>query len=59
MSSDVLKAFLRIGMFLVVASVFVLFLQTPGSAGFVVTVLSLIIGVVLVLLVALVLRWTQ
>jgi|GEM_PF-1024653 len=56
MSGDALKAWLRLGVMLMVLSGFVLALQDPGSAGFVVSAMSLCIGGVLVGLVALLLR---
>ena len=56
MNSDALKAFFRLGMLLLVLSVGILFVQTPGSPEFVVTVCSAVIGAILIALVAVVAR---
>ena len=50
MSGDGLKLFARAGMFIVVLSSLLLFWVPRDSAEFVVSVLSLVIGLVLVLL---------
>lgn len=50
MFGDGLKLFLRAGVFLVVLSLLLIFLVPRDSAEFVVSVLSLLIGVVLVVL---------
>ena len=56
LNTDALKAFFRLGILLFVLSVGILFVQTPGSPEFVVTVCSALIGAVLVVLVAVVAR---
>jgi hypothetical protein len=50
------KAGLSLGLFIVIASVLLLPFEPPGSAEFVVTVLSLIIGIVMVAVVGFVIR---
>lgn len=50
MSGDGLKLFARAGMFVVVLSLLLLFWVPRDSAEFVVSVLSLVIGLVLVVL---------
>ena len=47
MSGDGLKLFLRAGLFLVLTSLLLMFLVPRGSAEFVVSVLSLLIGLLL------------
>ncbi len=59
MASDALKAFFRFGVMIIVLSACVLLVQRPGTPEFVVTVMSLIIGLILVALVALVVRRIQ
>ncbi len=54
MAPELLKAFFRAGVFVTGTSVFLLFIVTPDSAEFVVTVLSVCVGVTLLTLVALV-----
>ncbi len=56
MNADALKAFLRLGLLIAVLSGVILFVQTPGTPEFIVTILSLCIGVTLVALVLLVAR---
>jgi hypothetical protein len=51
MNPDGLKAFLRLGVFIVVASVCMIGFQTPGTPTFVVTILSMLIGAALIALV--------
>lgn len=46
MSPDAGKAALTIALFIVVASALVLIGQTPGTAEFVVSVMSLVVGLV-------------
>lgn len=53
MSPELLKGFYRIGVFVVGTSVLLLFVVEPDSAEYFVTLLSIGIGVVLLLLVAL------
>jgi hypothetical protein len=56
MNSDALKAFLRLGILIVLLSVGILFVQKPGTPEFVVTVLSALIGAILIALVAVMAR---
>ena len=53
MSPELLKGFYRVGVFIIGASVFLLFIVEPDTAEFVVTLLSLCIGVTLLALVSL------
>ena len=53
MSPDLLKAFFRAGIFVAGTAVFLLFIVQRDSAEFVITVVSLVIGLVLMLLVGL------
>jgi hypothetical protein len=57
MSSDGLKAFFRIGVWITILSVLLLFIVKPGSPEFVVTLLTIGIGVLLMILVALTIRF--
>jgi len=57
MSGDDLKLFLRAGVFLVALSLVLILLVPRGSAEFVVSVLSLLIGLVLVTLSLLMHGW--
>jgi len=50
------KAGLSLGLFIVVASVLLLPLEPPGSAEFIVTVLSLFVGLVTIGVIALAIR---
>lgn len=59
MSPDLLKAFFRAGIFVAGTSVFLLFIVKRDSAEFVITVISLGIGIVLMLLVALMVWYTN
>jgi hypothetical protein len=59
MSPDLLKSFFRAGMFVAGTSVFLLFIVERDSAEFVITLLSLCIGVVLMLLVGLMVWYTN
>ncbi len=56
MNPEGLKAFFRWGVLLIVLSVVLLFAQTPGTPEFIVTILTIGIGVILITLVALVAR---
>ncbi len=56
---DALKALLRWGVLIILLSGAMLFLQKPGSAGFVITILSLCIGATLVALVVWLTRMFQ
>ena len=56
MNSEALRGFFRLGMFIVVLAVVLLFILKPGSAEFVITVLSLVIGAVLLALIGWVAR---
>jgi hypothetical protein len=47
MSPDLLKAFFRAGIFVTGASVFLMFIVEPESPEYVVTILSLCVGIVL------------
>ena len=53
MSPELLKGFYRIGVFVVGTSALLLFVVEPDSAEYFVTLLSIGIGVILLLLVAL------
>jgi hypothetical protein len=55
-NSEALRGFFRLGMFIVVLAVVLLFILKPGSAEYVVTVLSLVIGAMLLALVGWVVR---
>jgi preprotein translocase subunit Sss1 len=57
MNQSALQAYLRLGLLIVVGSVLLLVVQQPDTAEYVVTVLSLCIGLLLVALVALVARF--
>jgi hypothetical protein len=54
-----LKLFFRLGMFVTLTALFLVFTVPRDSAEFVVSVLSLIIGVTLLLLIAIVSWWSQ
>jgi hypothetical protein len=56
MNQSALQAYFRLGMLIAVGSVLLLMVQQPETAEYVVTVLSLCIGVLLMALVALVAR---
>lgn len=56
MNAEALKAFFRLGILILVLSLGILCVQKPGTPEFVVTVLSALVGVILVGLVALVAR---
>jgi len=53
MAPELLKGFFRAGVFVTGTSVFLLFIVKPDSAEFVITVLSICVGVALLTLVAL------
>ena len=53
MRPELLKGFYRVGVFIIGASVFLLFIVEPDTAEFVVTLLSLCIGITLLALVSL------
>jgi hypothetical protein len=57
--NDALKAYMRIGFWILLLSVVLLFFQQPGTAEFVITVCSIGIGAALVGLVVLVNRITS
>ena len=59
MSPDLLKAFFRAGIFVAGTSVFLLFIVEHDSAEFVITVVSLVVGLVLMLLVGLAIWYTN
>jgi hypothetical protein len=59
MSPDLLKSFFRAGIFVAGTSIFLLFIVEPESAEFVITVVSLCIGIVLMSLVALMVWYTN
>lgn len=48
MSSEALRTFLRWGVLLVIVSVVLFFLQKPGSAEQVITVMTVFIGLILI-----------
>ena len=56
MNPQAAKAGLSLGLFIVVASVLLLPLEPPGSAEFIVTVLSLFVGLVTIGVIALAIR---
>ncbi len=56
MNPEAAKAGLSLGLFVVVASALLLPFEPPGSAEFVVTVLSLIVGIVTVAVVGFVIH---
>ena len=56
MNPQAAKAGLSLGLFIVVASVLLLPFEPPGSAEFVVTVLSLCVGLVTIGVIALAIR---
>ena len=56
MNPQAAKAGLSLGLFIVVASVLLLPFEPPGSAEFVVTVLSLFVGLITVGVIALAIR---
>lgn len=57
MNQNALQAYFRLGMLITVGSVLLLMVQQPDTAEYVVTVLSVCIGVVLMALVALAARF--
>jgi uncharacterized membrane protein YccC len=59
MAPEVLKLFFRLGMFITIAALFLVFTVPRGTAEYVVSVLSLIIGLVLIALVAAVSWWSR
>ncbi len=58
MAPEGLKLFFRLGMFVTLTGLFLVFTVPRGSAEFVVSVLSLGLGVTLLVLIALVSWWT-
>lgn len=59
MSPDLLKAFFRAGVFVAGTSIFLLFIVERESPEFVITVLSLGIGITLIALVGLMIWYTN
>lgn len=59
MNRDALKAFFQFGVWITVLSVLLLFIVRPGTAEYVVTLLTLGIGLLLMVLVALTARFFQ
>jgi len=57
MAPQLLKHFFRIGIFLTITSLLLAVANKPGSAEFVISIVSAVIGVVLLLLVWLVAWW--
>jgi hypothetical protein len=57
MNSQGFKAFFRFGVWITLLSMLLLFVVKPGSAEFVVTILTIGIGVLLMVLVALAIRF--
>lgn len=53
MAPDLLKGFFRAGVFVAGTSIFLLFIVKPDTAEFVITILSLCIGITLMTLVGL------
>lgn len=58
MAPEGLKLFFRLGMFVTLTALFLIFTVPRGSAEFVVSLLSLALGVTLLVLIALVSWWT-
>jgi hypothetical protein len=59
MAPEILKLFFRIGMFITIAAIFLTFTVPRGTAEYIVSVLSLIIGLVLLTLVAVLSWWSR
>lgn len=59
MAPEALKLFFRLGMFVTIVALFLVFTVPRGTAEFVVSVLSLIVGLTLLALVALVSWWSR
>jgi hypothetical protein len=59
MSPDLLQSFFRAGVFVFGTSIFLLFIVKRDSAEFVITIVSLCIGLVLMLLVSLMVWYTN
>lgn len=59
MSPELLRIFFRIGMFVTATALFLVFTVPRNSAEYVVSVMSLIVGVVLLGLIVLVNVWTK
>ncbi len=56
MSPEVGQAWFRVAVFIVLVSAALLFVQQPGTAEFVITVATLVIGLLFVLAIAIVVR---
>jgi hypothetical protein len=59
MAPEALKLFFRLGMFITVAALLLVFTVPKGTAEYVVSVLSLIVGLVLLALVAVASWWSR
>jgi hypothetical protein len=59
MAPEALKLFFRLGMFITVAALLLVFAVPKGTAEYVVSVLSLVVGLVLLTLVAVVSWWSR
>lgn len=59
LSPEAGQMWFRIAFFIVALSAVLLFFQEPGSASFVFTVLSLVIGVIFVIILAILVRRSQ
>ena len=59
MTPELLRVFFRIGMFVTVAALFLVFTAPRGTAEYVVSVMSLVVGGILLLLVVLANWWTK
>lgn len=56
MARDALQGFLRLGMWVAVCGLVMIFMQEPGSAGFVLSVCSAAIGLAIIMAVVVVMR---
>jgi hypothetical protein len=59
MNPELGLAWFRIAIFFTLTSGILIFFQTPGTAEFVITVTSFIIGIGFIAIIALVVRWSN
>jgi hypothetical protein len=59
MAPEALKLFFRLGMFITIAALLLVFTVPKGTAEYVVSVLSLVVGLILLTLVAVVSWWSR
>jgi hypothetical protein len=59
MNPDLGLAWFRIAIFFTLVSGVLLFLETPGTAEFVITVASFIIGLIFLAIIAIIVRWSN